>query len=93
MGINSPFENEHDFDSMLSISQVVDKIIHKTKFKLDENGTEAAAATVVSMARSCGPNQMEINRISLEFNRPFAFMIRHVETKEILFIGKINNLK
>ena len=95
VGLLAPFDSNHcfDFASMLDIPQYVSKVIHKTKFKLDEKGTEAAAATVVVMGRGVAVNIVEPTRIKLTFNRPFAFMIRHRLTKDLLFIGKIDNLK
>ncbi len=92
MGIIAPFTQYNDFVSMLSIPQIVSQIIHKTNFKLDEKGTEAAAATVILMSRGIArplDNPIEIN---LTYNRPFAFIIRHTKTKDLLFVGKINNL-
>ena len=92
LGLNAPFENSNDFVSMLSFPQKVSKIIHKTKFKLDENGTEAAAVTAVEMVRCAAFIPETPIVIDLVFDRPFAFMIRHIETKELLFVGKIYNL-
>ena len=92
IGLRAPFVNTDDFNSMLSISQNVDKVIHKVVFKLDEKGTEAVAATEVKMARSAQANMGIPKEIELVFDRPFAFMIRHMESKELLFVGKINNL-
>ena len=92
LGLRAPFNNPQDFNKMLNISQLVQQIIHKTNFKLDEKGTEAAAATVVMMTRGMAPNFDIPTEINLRFDRPFAFMIRHRITNELLFIGKINNL-
>lgn len=92
IGLDAPFSNGKDFISMLSIPQVVSKIIHKTNFKLDEKGTEAAAATVIMMVRGMAIEKEKPIEVNLIFNRPFAFMIRHTQTHELLFIGKINNL-
>lgn len=92
--IPAPFDPAHSFElaSMLNGPQYVTDVIHKTKFKLDEKGTEAAAATVIIMARSASMNPVEPTRIKLTFNRPFAFMIRHKLTKDLLFVGKITDL-
>ena len=94
VGLKSPFLDNHCFDfvSMLNSPQYVSSVIHKTKFKLDEKGTEAAAATVVMMGRGISVPIAEPTRIKLVFNRPFAFMIRHKLTKDLLFLGKIDNL-
>ena len=93
LGVIAPFENDSDFLNMLSRPQRVFQIIHKNSFKLDEKGTQAAASTVIEMRlASALRNTEEPIRIKLEFNRPFAFVIRHKVTKDLLFVGKINNL-
>ena len=73
-------------DEPLKISDV----IHKAVIKVNEEGTEAAAATAVVMARGCSPKvSVSENFIA---NRPFSFVITHEPTQTILFMGKINNL-
>ena len=90
MNIISLFQNQNDLINMLETPQIVDRIIHMTKLKLDENGTEAAAATVI-MTRE-GASFHVPTRVVLKFDRPFAFMINNYRTNEILFIGKIVDL-
>jgi serpin B len=55
---------------------------------VNEEGTEAAAVTVV---------EMKLTSFGLGFfmkvNRPFVFAIKEKETNSILFIGKIVNPK
>jgi serpin B len=60
---------------------VVDAILHNTAINLDENGTEAAAATVVVMRG--GLSQSSI----LIFDRPFAFSIITNATSLAVFVG------
>lgn len=52
---------------------------HKTFISVDEEGTEAAAATSVVIFESAPPE--------IRFNRPFFYTIREVETGTILFMG------
>ncbi len=60
----------------------IDRVIHKTFLKVDEEGTEAAAATVVAVGlTSVG--------LTMYVNRPFLFAIRENHSGTILFIGKI----
>lgn len=61
----------------------------KTFLQVDEEGTEAAAVTVVTIGvTSVGPSTGFFMRI----DRPFVFMIRDHATDTILFIGQINTL-
>jgi len=62
-------------------------VIHKAFISLDEEGTEAAAATVVVMPRLSIPEE------PVEFNVdcPFIFLIRDIETEAIVFVGRVVN--
>ena len=61
-------------------------IRHKTFISVDEEGTEAAAATgVVVGIVSAFPTK------EIVINRPFIYLIRDVETGAILFIGRVLN--
>lgn len=61
-------------------------IRHKTFISVDEEGTEAAAATGVVMGTVSVITPKEI-----VINRPFIYLIRDVETGAILFIGRVLN--
>lgn len=60
-------------------------VMQKTYLKVDEEGTEAAAATATGGYTSPGP-ALETEFI---FNRPFAFIIRESSTNSILFMGRV----
>ena len=63
----------------------IEKATHKTYIDVDENGTEAAAATVIEVA----PTSMPIDDpIEFTANRPFVFFIRDDLSGEILFMGE-----
>ena len=57
---------------------------HKTYINVDEDGTEAAAVTSVTVGATSVPEM-----IVMKVNRPFIFMIRERISGTILFIGKI----
>ncbi|XP_031557330.1 leukocyte elastase inhibitor-like [Actinia tenebrosa] len=71
-------------DGQLYVSEVV----HKAFVDVNEEGTEAAAATAVRVALMCMP----MNPIFFA-NHPFLFLIRHNESGAILFIGRLANPK
>ena len=52
------------------------------KIKLDEEGTEAAAVTVIELETSCLVN------ISFHANHPFLYVISEQQTGAIFFIGQ-----
>ena len=60
---------------------------HKTFVEVNEEGTEAAAVTVVAIAVASAPVVP-----ALHVNRPFVFAIRERHSGTILFIGKVNAL-
>jgi serpin B len=59
-------------------------VIHKAFVSVDEEGTEAAAATAVIMNGAAAP--MEV--VEFTADRPFIFLIRDIETGAILFVGR-----
>jgi serpin B len=70
-------------DDYLCISEV----IHKTWLSLDENGTEAAAATAVVMMYGSAMRPDPPPPIEVRVDRPFLFAIQHVPSGACLFLG------
>ena len=65
---------------------VVSKVIHKAFVLVDEEGTEAAAATaVIVVLESAAPGPP----VELTIDRPFIFLIRDKATGTILFMGRV----
>jgi serpin B len=74
-------------DDYLAIGEV----FHKAFLSLDEDGTEAAAATVVVMMTAAMAMQDE-NRpqpIEVHVDHPFIFAIQHLPSGECLFLGRV----
>jgi serpin B len=67
----------------LEISQVV----QKTFLEVDEDGTEAAAATGVAMETSGGAPQPEV----VTFDRPFLFLLTDTQTRSPLFMTVVHD--
>jgi len=86
LGMGVAFDDkEADFTGMYGLGGIfIDRIIHKTFLEVDEEGTEAAAATVVAMSlTSIGGG------LTVRVNSPFILAIRENHSGTILFIGKI----
>uniref|UniRef100_A0A671S4I1 Serpin B6 n=1 Tax=Sinocyclocheilus anshuiensis TaxID=1608454 RepID=A0A671S4I1_9TELE len=85
MGMEDVFDGQKVNLSGMSPNNdlVVSKVIHKAFVEVNEEGTEAAAATGAVMMTRC-------LRIPQVFNadHPFLFFIRHNPTKSILFYGR-----
>jgi len=62
-------------------------VIHKAFVAVDEEGTEAAAATAVIMEVTSAM----MSDITLTIDRPFIFIIRDKPSGQILFIGRVLN--
>ncbi|MBI4267900.1 MAG: serpin family protein [Chloroflexi bacterium] len=65
----------------------VQDVLHKAFVSVDEEGTEAAAATAVVV----GITSVPAETIELRVDRPFLFLIRDIETGTILFVGRVVN--
>ena len=82
LGMGIAFSSAADFSKMYKdVGVWIDEVIHKTFVQVDEEGTEAAAVTSVSMTLGPAPG--------FRVNRPFVFVIRENQSQAILFIGKI----
>ncbi|NNL97783.1 MAG: serpin family protein [Acidimicrobiia bacterium] len=64
----------------------VSDAFHKTFIKLDEEGTEAAAATAIIISLESAPPPATFTA-----DRPFLFYIEHSSTGEMLFLGQVTN--
>jgi serpin B len=65
----------------------VDKVVHQAVIKVNEKGTEAAAATAIIVKVVSQPLYQE----EVIIDKPFIFIIRDRESKIILFIGHVIN--
>ena len=92
MGMPTAFKsNSADFSGMDGTrSLYIGIVIHKAYVDVNEEGTEAAAATGVGMAGTTG---MSVEPEPKVFNadHPFIFAIVHNTTGSILFLGKVND--
>jgi len=87
MGMDIAFSFNADFSGMNGFGGLfIEKVLHKAFIEVNEEGTEAAAATTVHMLESAvEPGQQTI----FDANHPFIYLITHKQTNTILFIGKV----
>jgi serpin B len=94
MGMKTAFDNPPggaNFDRMAPRRPndylLLSDVFHKTFLKLDEEGTEAAAATAVAVA-AAGIRQ-EPKRVEMKVDHPFLFGILHAPSGALLFLGRV----
>ncbi len=85
MGMEDVFDEQKVNLSGMSPNNdlVVSKVVHKAFVEVNEEGTEAAAATRVGMRLCCRRTPPVFNA-----DHPFLFFIRHNPTKSVLFYGR-----
>lgn len=96
MGMKLPFDQARaDFSNMSRPSTVeeqlyITRVVQKTFVAVDEEGTEAAAATAVVMGAR-GSSMRGPQPFRFVANRPFFFVIEDTLTETILFIGEVQD--
>jgi serpin B len=88
MGMTDAFGDKADFSGMDNSKELrLSKVVHKAFVDVNEEGTEAAAATgVMITTRGLPPPTPEFIA-----DHPFIFLIRHNSSKSILFMGRVTN--
>ena len=66
---------------------LITDVFHKAFVAVDEEGTEAAAATAVVV----GLESMPVTDVELTVDRPFIYLIRDTQTGSVLFLGRVMN--
>lgn len=85
MGMSHAFADA-DFSGMTGQRDLfISKVVHKAFVDVNEEGTEAAAATAVIMDKSFR------RPVAFCVDHPFMFLIREKETGSILFAGRITD--
>ena len=86
MGMARAFEDKDEFRNMANSDLYISRVLHDTAIEVTEEGTVAAAATIVEMTEKAMFNSI------FNANRPFIYIIREKSTGVILFIGKTDNI-
>ena len=85
LGMTKAFSDAAEFPYFCSIVTYIGLMKQVSKIKLDEEGTEAAAVTVIGMDKSAGP---EKDYKEFHANHPFLYVISEQQTGAIFFIGQ-----
>jgi serine protease inhibitor len=82
LGLGVAFDGGADFSRITQETDLyISRVIHQTFIDVNEEGTEAAAATIVEMRESLA--------LTIRFNRPFLYIIKENSTGAIMFMGKV----
>jgi serpin B len=82
LGVKLAFEEAADFSPTGAAPLWIDEVYHGATIAVDEQGTEASAATEVVMVAGITDKTMIVDR-------PFLFLIRDRDTGTVLFLGQV----
>jgi serpin B len=93
MGMPKAFSrSQADFSRMTDAERLmIGVVVHKAFVEVNEQGTEAAAATGVGMKLAAAPVRDEPKVFNAD--HPFLFVIRDTATGSVLFFGRLTNPK
>lgn len=91
LGMRTAFSEAADFSRITTaVPLKIAFVKHAADFTVDEEGTVAAAATVVGVTVKSAPRPSR-NTIAFNANRPFLFFLRDDRTGAVLFAGRVTN--
>ena len=91
LGITDAFGGAADFSGISDYPLAISEILHKTHIEVTEDGTKAAAATAVQVAKNSAPPQ-NIETYKVDLDHPFLYAIIDQKTGIPLFIGIVRNV-
>ena len=88
MGMGIAFTESADFSNISEqFDLLLNDVAHQTFIETNEEGTEAAAATVVTV----GTTSMPPPPLEFRMDHPFFYIIRETSTNSILFMGRVSD--
>jgi len=86
LGLGIAFSDGADFSRITpDVDLYISRVIHQTFIDVQEEGTEAAAATIVEIMETSAGGGPPIFRV----DKPFIYVIKENSTGAILFMGKV----
>ncbi|XP_028642618.1 serpin I2 [Grammomys surdaster] len=87
LNVTEIFSGGCDLSGITDSSEVyVSRVMQKVFFEINEDGSEAAASTGINI-----PVIMSLTQTQFLANRPFLFIMKHIQTESILFMGKVTD--
>lgn len=90
MGMGVAFTAQADFSGMSDVSAAISFVEQFTYISTDEEGTEAAAVTVVGMITTALPTP---KTVTFKADKPFIYVIQENSTGAILFMGAVKKFE
>jgi len=85
MGMGIAFIDGADFSNISDLNLLINDVTHQAFIETNEEGTEAAAATIVEI----GLTSMPTTPLVLNIDHSFIYIIRETTTNTILFMGRV----
>ncbi|MFH0757456.1 MAG: serpin family protein [Bacteroidota bacterium] len=87
LGLGDAFSGSADFTRINPERNIfISRVIHQTFIDVQEEGTEAAAATIVEMRWN---SSAEDSPIFFKVDKPFLYLIKENSTGALMFMGKV----
>ncbi|MGE0036401.1 MAG: serpin family protein [Xanthobacteraceae bacterium] len=87
-GLNAARLSPTSFAPLFSVPQTLSRIAQRTYLRVDEEGTEAAATTAITMSRT----SMQSRTVKIVVDKPFVFALRDRQSGLILLSGYVGRI-
>jgi serpin B len=88
MGMGVAFTDAADFSNISDqYDLLINDVTHQSFIETNEEGTEAAAATVVEI----GVTSVPVSPMVFRMDHPFMYIIRETTTNSIIFMGRVTD--
>jgi serpin B len=91
MGLQNLFTTQADLSRLSEEKIQISQAIHEAYIRIDEDGTEAAAATGIAGLNAAVPSREDPTPFVAD--HPFLYTIVHNPTGAVVFIGRVNEVQ